>query len=94
VKTTLRDVEVVEDQLWICGDNGTLIHVREYSSYELTAEAQGIREALGSLIAGSRIIEELSPAGDKSLFAARHGQVQICDIQLSLEEASGVSHNS
>jgi photosystem II stability/assembly factor-like uncharacterized protein len=29
VKSTLRDVELVDDDLWICGDDGTLIHVHE-----------------------------------------------------------------
>jgi photosystem II stability/assembly factor-like uncharacterized protein len=29
VKSTLRDIEIVDDQVWICGDDGTLIHVYE-----------------------------------------------------------------
>jgi photosystem II stability/assembly factor-like uncharacterized protein len=29
VKSTLRDIEVVDGQVWICGDAGTLIHVHE-----------------------------------------------------------------
>ncbi len=29
VKATLRDIEVIGEQMWICGDGGTLIHVHE-----------------------------------------------------------------
>ncbi len=29
VKSTLRDIEIVDGQVWICGDGGTLIHVYE-----------------------------------------------------------------
>lgn len=29
VKSTLRDIEVVDDRMWICGDNGTLICVHK-----------------------------------------------------------------